>query len=212
LDHHFHLWEGQTGIHDVYVDAHLLRGLQHFTAGRFAEALKDYEACLEYPDRFETGRPRGPGAKAVEIHYFLGHAYEALHDAGRAKQHFEQAVGSTQGSRPRRGGDGRSEAAYYRAMAYRKLGQDARAAEILDGLIRSGQERLTAPAQVDFFAKFGFQQSDRARKAQAHYLIGLGQLGKGDWPAAKAEFQKAIELDASHLGARTMLRGEGARG
>jgi tetratricopeptide (TPR) repeat protein len=209
LNHHFHLWEGQTGIHDVYVDAHLLRGQQHFKAGRHAEALKDYAACLEYPDRFETGRPRGPDAKAAEIAYFLGTAYEALHDAAQAKQHFEQAAGSTRAARPRRGGDGRSEAAYYQALAYRKLGQDARAGEVLLGLVRAGREQLAAPAKVDFFAKFGVQQSDRARKAQAHYLLGLGYLGKGEIMAGMAELEIAVELDASHLGARTMLRNLG---
>ena len=196
LDHHFHLWEGQTGVHDVYVDALLLRGQQHFKAGRYAEALKDYAACLEYPDRFETGRPRRDGGKAAQIHYFLGTAYEAIRDAAKARQHFDQAA---------RARAGWSDARYYQALAYRKLGQDARAAEVFDGLIRSGKERLEAPAKVDFFAKFGFQQSDRPAKAQAHYLIGLGHLGKGDKTEAKTEFQKAVELEANHLGARTML-------
>lgn len=197
LDHQFHLWEGQTGVHEVYVDAHLLRGQQHFKAGRFAEALKDYAACLEYPDRFETGRPRRDGGKTAQIHYFLGTAYEALRDGAKARQQFEQAA---------RARAGWSDARYYQALAYRKLGQEARAAEIFEGLIRSGQQRLAAPAKVDFFAKFGFQQSDRLRKAEAHYLIGLGHLGKGEPTEAKAELEKAVELDPNHLGARTMLR------
>ena len=197
LDRHFHLWEGQTGIHDVYVDAHLLRGQQHSKAGRYAEALKDYAACREYPDRFETGRPRRDAAKAAQIYYFLGTAHEALRDGAKARQHFEQAT---------RARAGWTEAQYYQALAYRKLGQDARAAEVFDGLIRSGKERLEAPAKVDFFAKFGFQQSDRTAKAQGHFLIGLGHLGKGEQTQAKAALEKAVELDPNHLGARTLLR------
>ena len=196
LDHHFHLWEGQTGIHDVYVDAHLLRGQQHFKAGRYAEALADYAACLDYPDRFETGRPQRDEAKAAQVHYFLGTVYEAIHDPAQAREHFERTV---------RARPGWTDARYYQALAHRELGQDARAAECFDGLIRSGKERLESPAKADFFAKFGVQQSDRVRKARAHYLIGLGKLGKGDHPAAKAEFQKALDLEASHLGARMML-------
>jgi tetratricopeptide (TPR) repeat protein len=197
LDHHFHLWEGQTGVHEVYVDAHLLRGQQRFKAGRYAEALKDYAACLEYPDRFETGRARRDGGKTAEIQYLLGTAYDALRDAAKARQHFEQATRSRAGW---------SDARYYQALAYRELGQEAQATEILYGLVRAGREQLAAPAKVDFFAKFGFQQSDRARKAQGHFLIGLGLLGKGEPMAAIGEFQLAVELDASHLGARTMLR------
>ena len=176
LDHHFHLWEGQTGIHDVYVDAHLLRGQQHFKARQYAEALKDYEACLEYPDRFETGRPRRAADKAAEIHYFLGMAYEALRDGAQARQHFDQAV---------RARPGWSEAGYYQALAYRKLGQDARAVEVFDGLIRSGRQRLAAPAKVDFFAKFGFQQSDRVAQGAGALPHRLGpprkrRAGRGE--------------------------------
>ncbi len=195
-NHHFHLWEGQTGVHDVYVDAHLLRGQRHFDAGRYAEALKDYEACLEYPDRFETGKPYRDGSKTPQVRYHLAAVCEAMRDGPAARKHFEQAT---------RARPGWSESRYYQGLAYRKLGQDAKAAETFDGLIRSGREKLAAPAGVDFFAKFGTQQSDRVRKAQAHYLIGLGCLGKGETSAARAEFEEAVRLDANHLGAHTML-------
>ena len=44
------------------------------------------------------------------------------------------------------------------------------------------------------------------RQANAHYLIGLGQLGLGDKVKAEAEFKQALELNPSHLGAVTQLR------
>ena len=81
----------QTGIHYVYVDAHLLRGQQHFKAGRYAEVLADYAACLDYPDRFETGRPRRDEAKAAQVHYFLGTVYEAIHDPAQWRARFSLA-------------------------------------------------------------------------------------------------------------------------
>ena len=63
-NHHFRLWEGETGVHDVYADALLLHGQQSLRSGKYAAARKDFEAALEYPDRFETAkrssRPR-PG-------------------------------------------------------------------------------------------------------------------------------------------------------
>jgi tetratricopeptide (TPR) repeat protein len=197
-NHHFHLWEGESGIHDVYVDAHLLRGQQHFQAKRYADALKDYLACLEYPERFETGRPYRRGGRLSQIDYFLGMAYEALDNAEQAKMRYQQAAA---------GKPDWSEARYYQALAYQKLGEPAKAAEIFDGLIRTGTERLEARSDVEFFAKFGARQSVTVQKAQAHYLVGLGYLGKRQSADAKRHFNEAVKLNVNHLGARTMLAG-----
>ena len=41
--------------------------------------------------------------------------------------------------------------------------------------------------------------------ADAHYLKGLGYLGKGKRSAAADEFEKALELDAFHPGAGNQL-------
>ena len=196
--HHFHLWEGQSGVHDVYVDAHLLRGRQRLAAGQAAEALKDFAACLEYPDRFETGKPYREGGRLAQIHYALGTAQEALRAEARAKEHFERATGLRGGS---------PDARYWQGLAWRKLGQEAKAAEQFESLLRRGRESLDAKPAVDFFAKFGFQPSAQLRQAQAHYLLGLGLLGKNETSQAKAEFQQAVQLDLNHLWAQTQLAG-----
>ena len=51
------------------------------------------------------------------------------------------------------------------------------------------------------FAKFGEKTSERARQANAHYLIGLGQFGLEEQANAKAAFQQALDLHPAHLGA-----------
>jgi hypothetical protein len=58
---------------------------------------------------------------------------------------------------------------------------------------------------MDFFAKFGTREPIRVQKARAHYLVGLGHLGKGEKDRARESFEAAVQLCASHLGARTML-------
>ena len=68
-----------------------------------------------------------------------------------------------------------------------------------------GDDELTRQSEaVDYFAKFGEKQSQRVREANAHYLIGLGQLGLGDKPKAAVEFKQALELHPAHLGANSM--------
>ncbi|MGE5608882.1 MAG: DUF5107 domain-containing protein [Bacillota bacterium] len=195
-DHHFRLWEGETGTHDIYADAHMLRGQRFFQAKQYAEALKDFEAAGQYPDRFETAKPTRTSGKLIQVSYFLGTVYEALGQADKARSYYEQA---TQGSR-----EG-SDLRYYQALAHGKLNQEDKATQIFNDLIRTGQDRLKATEGMDFFAKFGTRQSATAQRANAHYQIGLGHLGKREFPEAKEQFESALKLNAAHLGARTML-------
>jgi len=195
-NHHFHIWEGGGMIHDVYVDAHLLRGQERFKAKKYRDALKDFEAALEYPNNLEVGRPHRD-ARTSQVNYLIGTAHEALGRAEQARQCFEKSVA---------GQYGWSEISYCQGLAYRKLGQEREAIEVFDGLIKLGKERLAASAGLDFFEKFGERQSEVSRLAHAHYLLGLGHLGKGIKAEAKAEFEQVLKLNPNHIGAQARLR------
>ena len=87
--HHFHVWEGGGRIHNVYVDAHLLRGLKSFASNDYGSALKSFLSALEYPENLEVGRPvRGGGEPRVQ--YFVGTAYEALGQMIEAREYYEK--------------------------------------------------------------------------------------------------------------------------
>ena len=68
-----------------------------------------------------------------------------------------------------------------------------------------GNKALEAGSDIDYFAKFGQKRSSRFRLADAHYLIGLGNLGKGETAKAQVEFQAVLGLNVNHLGATTQL-------
>jgi tetratricopeptide (TPR) repeat protein len=94
---------------------------------------------------------------------------------------------------------------YYQGLAALKLGQNAKAQQLFDNLIARGQKMLAGNSESGFFAKFGSGQSERHRMADAHYLIGLGNLGKGTSEKAREEFQQALKVDINHLGATAQL-------
>jgi len=195
--HHFHVWEGGGMIHDVFVNAHLLRGEERFKAKRYDDALVDFEAALEYPPNLEVGKPfRDP--KASEIECFIAMAHEALGHAARAGKFYEKSVAELYP---------RSQIGYYQGLALRRLGRQAEADELFDRLVGYGNERLAASPGLDFFAKFGEKQSERSRLAEAHYLIGLGHLGKGEKEEAKVEFEQALTLNPNHAWAKMYLSG-----
>jgi tetratricopeptide (TPR) repeat protein len=195
----FHNWEGKSEIHDVYVDACLQRGHARAAGGRYKEALQDYSAALEFPANLEVGKPYRE-RRLGQVHYFLGTAHEALGDSAEAMKSYEDAA-----RRPERSP---SEAQYYQALALRKLGRGEEAGKIFDGLVRQGLEEIESSSSVDYFAKFGERQTERARKAGSHFLAGLGYLGLGKDPEAREQLRKVLELDPYHLGARNVSRGD----
>ncbi len=196
---HFRNWEGSSQIHNVYVDACLAHGQQLLADKKAREALRAFEAAFEYPENLEVGRARRT-PRTAQIQYLIGTAHDALGDAAKAKTAFEQAAAG-------RGG-GSSEGDYFRALALQKIGRPDEAKPIFERLVKAGEDQLVKGEAADYFAKFGERQSERVRQANAHYLIGLGQLGRGDRAKADAEFKQSLELNPSHLGATTQSSGK----
>lgn len=194
-NHNFHVWEGGGRIHNVYVDAHLLRGWQHFSAKDYERALLDYLDALEYPENLEVGKPVRGGGEPRAC-YFVGTAYQALGERNKAEKYFEQSVSVKTGW---------SEMSFYQGMSFGKLGRQDEEREMFEGLREFAQKKLQAAESMDFFAKFGERQSAAARRSQAHYLLGLSYLGKSEREKARAEFEKACELNVNHLWAKHYL-------
>ena len=197
----FNIWEGgaRFNINDCWTDAHLLRGHQEFAAGRYKEALADYQASVEFPENLRASRTRG-GGRDAEVDYWIATAYEALGDHQNAEKFW---IESSSAGRPR---GGRSVQRFYQALSLQKLGKKENVEEIFQDLVESGNEALQrTSSNIDFFAKFGEQQSQRSRLANAHYMAGLGYLGLNEKDKARQEFKQALEASPDHLGAKTML-------
>lgn len=195
VSHHFHIWEGGGSIHDTYVDACLLSGREKMKAGEYQNALEDFGKALEYPENLEVGRPYR-GGRFPQIYYYIGTAYEALADKQNARSSYEKSVSEdVQGS----------ELAYYQGLALRKLGKESDAKGKFDQLQAAGKENLGSGSGLDYFAKFGEKQSAFIRRAQAHYLMGLGLAGGGDTEKAAEEFKAALALNPNHTWAGVQL-------
>jgi tetratricopeptide (TPR) repeat protein len=195
---HFHVREGGGEIRGAYVDAHLLRGLGRLKQNQPKAAFEDFLAAAEYPENLSVGRPRSDSLGA-QVAYYAARACEAMGDPNRAKQYDTKAAGQ-------RGGGFIPESRFYRAMSMKKLDRDSEAQGIFDDLVKTGKDRLARGEATDFFAKFGERESPQARQASAHYLIGLGYLGKGDADGARAEFAVAAKLNVSHVWARELMK------
>jgi tetratricopeptide (TPR) repeat protein len=199
----FNIWEGgaRFNVNDCWTDAHLLRGHQEFAAGRYKEALADYQVSVEFPENLRATSGRGSG-RSAEVDYWIATAYEALGDRDNAEKFWTESSSSS----PRRSRGGRNTQQYYQALSLQKLGKKEDVEGMFQDLVESGKEALgRTSSQIDFFAKFGEQQSQRSRLANAHYMAGLGYLGLNEKDKARQEFKQALEASPDHLGAKTML-------
>jgi len=95
---------------------------------------------------------------------------------------------------------------YYQGLSWRKVGEELRARDSFEGLVRFARTGLEKPPAEDYFAKFGEKESAKRREARLHYLLGLGLSGLGREAEAKAEFQKALTLYPYFSRARRELR------
>ena len=137
----------------------------------------------------------------------MGVAYDKLGNTTKSQEMFRQAVVAPGPEPPRE----QPEMLYYAGLAAQKLGRSAEATRFFGELIRKGDEALATRPEADYFAKFSQRRSSRVRLAEAHYLIGLGNLGMGEAAKARGEFQAALNLDVNHLGATTQLSSESSR-
>jgi tetratricopeptide (TPR) repeat protein len=191
---HFHVWEGGGEVHDIFVDAHLLKGLSLSNSKKYDAAIKEYALADTYPDNLEVGRPDNDGQYA-KIYYYMGKAYAAKGDQVKAKESFEKAAADTR----ERSSRYRSEHDIFRAMAYQELGEKAKADELIDACKKYVGEQLASKSLIDEFSKFGEDGSQSQRLAQLFYLNGLVYYAQGDKAKAGEEFAKALKANQNMI-------------
>jgi len=183
-------------MYGSYLNALLLEGQGYLNTGNTKKALEYGLLALKYPENMMVAEEYR-GGRACEAYYFVGSVYEKLGDNDKARESWTTSINLRQN-------DYLSDIYFYKAMSLKKLGKVAAADSIFNGLIRLGMERIERE-EVDFFAKFGERVTPDDRKADAHYLIGLGYLGRDMKAEAKQEFAEAVKLNSNHIWAHEYL-------
>jgi len=164
---------------------------------QYDKALEHFRRAAEYPDNLAIERPdsdrRGP-----QVAYYTAVACAGLGHAEQAGKFYRQSAGQ------RVPGDW-SESRFYQALALRSSGEKERADKMLEELVVSGTRRLSGEGTVDFFAKFGEQQTRQGQRTNAHYELGLGLLSQGRIEEAKNQFEQALNFNAGLTWARYHL-------
>jgi tetratricopeptide (TPR) repeat protein len=204
----FEVWEGGSlSVAADWVNAHIRRGHRRRAEGRFLDALLDFQSAGKIPDNLPSDQASDE-ARTAEISYAIGLVHEARGDSEKARKAWETASLNDRGAE-RRGGSARlsqrSIARYYQGLALQKLGRGGEAAAIFRELGEAARRTLENTPKIDPTAAAATQQSQRVRRAQAHYVAGLGHLGLGEHDDAERELNECLKASPDHLRAKTAL-------
>jgi tetratricopeptide (TPR) repeat protein len=195
--HVFHPYEGGEGVLPaLHRWAHVLVGRDLLARGRSAEAVEAFRAGLELPESYHEGRrSHEPDA---HVRYHLGLAAEASGDAHEARRQRELATANACAE---------PGMAFWRALAWRRLGDEARAAAELEALLRAADRVAASGGRFGYFdvqpTPLPFE-NDRARRSAgtSHCLRGMALLGLGRFDESDRELDAALALDAGSIEAR----------
>jgi tetratricopeptide (TPR) repeat protein len=192
---YFPVQEGNELIHEVHVDAHLLRGLHYLEQNRTSEAINDFKTALVWPDNQQV-RPWADYSREAQVYYFLALAKLTAGDKKEAEELLQRVAD--------RAGKG-NWFSYYSAMALKIMNHDEEALDQFNSLIRQGKEEVSGGLGTDFFAKFGEGLTRNEILAEGYFLQGLGYLGKDDQLSATANFKKSLDYNAAFIWAAYYL-------
>lgn len=198
---HFHVWEGGGEIHDIYVDSHLLKGMDLLKSGENKEAIKEFEIADLYPENLEVGRPE-TGGHSAKGYYYMGKAYQALGNKKKAKECFNIAANNQV---RRRRMQLASENTLFNALAMNEIGKSVESKDLMQKLSADLDSQLAGRVSVDAYSKFGEDGSRDERIAYLNYLKGLLECTKGNESSGKSLLQKAIDMNPNLIWAKQFL-------
>jgi tetratricopeptide (TPR) repeat protein len=189
--------EGNSRVREVIIDAQLSLGLKYMAGKEYQKAL-DHFLLAQVPDE-EAGSARS-GNRDIQVNYFIGKAYEALKMDDKAKDFYTMATKAETSKKT-------GIMNYYQGLCFMELKNKAKANEIFNNLVESGDKIINnrTDNQDDFFASFGEKEAENTRMSKAYTLRGLGYKGLEKTNLAREDLKKAVELSVSNLWANTEL-------
>lgn len=190
--------EGNSRVREVIIDAQLSLGLKYLANKEYQKAL-DHFLLAQVPDE-EAGSARS-GNRDIQVHYFIGQAYEALNSRSKAMKFYKMAANAETSNRP-------GIMNYYQGLSYLELKNRDKAMLTFANLIEQGNKILkNDPANnANYFTIFGSKQDENLRNSQAYTLKGLGHKGLGELSKAREDLTRAVSLSVSNLWANTELQ------
>lgn len=209
---HFHPWEGGEGkVTGQYLLSHTELAKRAILGQQYEESLSLIDAARQYPDNLGEGKLFGVAEN--DLDYLTACAYEGMQMQAKAVEYFQRAA--TGVSEPVQAiyyNDPQPDKIFYQALAWIKLDEPSRATSIFNRLISFGEEHMNDAIRIDYFAVslpdmlvFDIDLNQRNQQ-HCNYLIGIGNIGLGNYEKGAAYLELVLKNDINHQGAAAYLR------
>ena len=203
----FNPWEGGEGkVVGQYLHSRYMLALKALQQQDGARAYGQLESAKNYPHNLGEGKLFG--AQENDIHYLQGAALSMQGRIEEAENLYRLAtVGNSEPKAALFYNDPQPDKILYQGLAWLKLGEHERAAAIFNKLIAYGRQHMNDEVQIDYFAVslpdvLVFDKNlDHRNQVHCTYLLGLGELGLGNYDNARKHLNNVLNLEANHLGA-----------
>ena len=175
LSKRFNIYEGGEGKltrHHGWL--YTLMGQKALEAGDTEKALEWLKTGLVYPANYGEGRHYS--AQEGNVYYYTGLCYEAMGDADKAKEAYQEAAGQPSQI---------TEMTFFTALAEAKLGREEDARKTFRSMVEEGEKRQASSHRWGYFG-VGMAAPlpseldiKRMNLIDAHLLMLLGKAGLG---------------------------------
>ena len=207
LDAHiFHPWEGGEGkVPMQYQTARVELAKEAMSAGKYEDAIKLLNECLQYPHHLGEGKLYG--AQENDFYYLLGICHKAMGEIDKAVECFRQAtLGPTEPAAAMYYNDAKPDKIFYAGLAFRALGDENKARSYFNRLVDYGKQHLHDEVVMDYFAvslpdlQVWDGSLDEMNRIHCLYMLALGYAGLGDSAHSNRYLEEAERLNINHQG------------
>ena len=172
---HFNSWEGQYGIHQLWIQGNIKQGDVEFEKGNYSDALSYYEQSMLYPDNLEVAEQ--PNTIHARKRFKIGAALEALGRKGEAREYYEKVIAEKV--------EAGNAYQFYRARAMEMMGRKKEAKQVYEQMIVALDEgRNASSGAVSLFTR-------------SLALEGLGKQEEAEADCSKAQqMNPLVEISA----------------
>ncbi|MBO3842724.1 MAG: tetratricopeptide repeat protein, partial [Candidatus Brockarchaeota archaeon] len=200
--------EGYYGFWELFVEAHVRRGVENIKKSRYEEALKDFLKALTYPKNLGVGAPYAPHRHEAKQRYWAGQCYFLMGEKKRAREMWGSILIQKFFN---------IDEVYYKGLALRMLGRRKEALKLFKDALKEALEmerRITSIKREipeEYFNALNYDRrlaEARCRKIIAYLGLGrnreaMAELRKVSKTTGKAVFlEKAIEQCPIYISVR----------
>lgn len=200
----FHPWEGGEGkVTGQYVICRIELAKMAIKSKEYQKAVNLLKEIEKYPDNLGEGKLTT--AEENDVYYWLGCSYEGLGDSENAVKCFKIATkGSNEPAIAFFYNDSQPDKIFYQGLAWRKLGNEAKAKSCFNKLIKHGEKHLFDNVKIDYFAVslpdllIWDDDLNIRNKIHCNLVMGLGNLGLNKKEEANKFLTNVVDLDINH--------------